>query len=408
MNPASNKPMAETIWNRNFICVIAANLLLCVGHFSVNTLVATYATFLGAAPVIMGLLTGMFFGIALAIRPISGPMITKVDKRTLLIGVFVLGGIVNIGYALFHSIPFFVAFRFLNGIQYSFVGSLIMTLAADSLPPEKLASGMGIYGVGGAVGTAFGPAIADWFFKLGTGIGGKDMGFTFVFLFAAAALSLAVIPSVILLPDKKTKEEIAGTGVWYKNIVTVHAFPTTFVMFFVMIGYAILNSYVFNFGAEQNIGNISLFYTFMACTLIVSRPLSGWLSDKFGVAKVIIPGLVIFAASFVIVGTSKTLEQAVIGGIIAALGVGSTQPAIQAMNMQSVTPLKRSVASNTIYIGMDLGLFAGPLLGSVVYEHSSFAFMFQMTAVPVLIGLVCFIIILPIYNRRRRQLESRV
>jgi len=227
-------------------------------------------------------------------------------------------------------------------------------------------------------------------------------------LFAAAALSLAVIPSVILLPDKKTKEEIAGTGVWYKNIVTVHAFPTTFVMFFVMIGYAILNSYVFNFGAEQNIGSISLFYTFMACTLIVSRPLSGWLSDKFGVAKVIIPGLVIFAASFVIVGTSKTLEQAVIGGIIAALGVGSTQPAIQAMNMQSVTPLKRSVASNTIYIGMDLGLFAGPLLGSVVYEHSSFAFMFQMTAVPVLIGLVCFIIILPIYNRRRRQLESRV
>ncbi|NMA24971.1 MAG: MFS transporter [Clostridiales bacterium] len=406
MNPAPNKPTAATIWNRSFICVIAANLLLCVGHFSVNTLVATYATFLGAAPVTMGLLTGMFFGIALAIRPISGPMITKIDNRMLLIGVFALGGIVNIGYALFHSIPFFVAFRFLNGIQYSFVGSLIMTLAADSLPPEKLASGLGIYGVGGAVGTAFAPAIADRVFMLGEGFGGQDMGFTFVFLFAAAALSLAVIPSVIMRPVRKTREEIAGTGAWYKNIITVYAFPTTLVMFFVVIGSSIINSYVFNFGKEQNIGNISLFYTFMACTLIISRPLSGWLSDRFGVAKIIIPGLVIFAASFVIVGTSKTLAQAVVGAIVAALGVGSSQPAIQAMNMQTVTPLKRSVASNTIYVGMDLGLFVGPLLGSVVYEHSSFAFMFQMTAVPVLAALVCFIIILPVYNRRRRELES--
>ena len=405
MNPASNKPITATIWNRNFICVIAANLLLCIGHFSVNTLVATYATFLGAAPVVMGLLTGMFFGISLAMRPVSGPMITKIDKRKLMIMVFVLGGIVNIGYALFHTIPLFVVFRFLNGVQYSFVGSLIMTLAADSLPVEKMASGMGMYGVGGAVGTAFGPTIADLFFKLGAKSGGQELGFTFVFLFAAAAFLVAVIPSVILKPDRKTREEIAGTGAWYKNIITSHAIPTTVLMFFVIIGYAIINSYVFNFGAEQRIENISLFYTFMAGTLIVSRPLSGWLSDKFGVARVIIPGLILFAASFIIVGTSKSIDQAIIGGVVAALGVGSTQPAIQAMNIQSVAPMKRSVASNTIYVGMDLGFFVGPLLGSIIYKHSSFAFMFQMTAVPIVIALACFIIILPIYNKRRRELE---
>ena len=405
MNPASNKPITATIWNRNFICVIVANLLLCIGHFSVNTLVATYATFLGAAPVVMGLLTGMFFGISLAMRPVSGPMITKIDKRKLMIMVFVLGGIVNIGYALFHTIPLFVVFRFLNGVQYSFVGSLIMTLAADSLPVEKMASGMGMYGVGGAVGTAFGPTIADLFFKLGAKSGGQELGFTFVFLFAAAAFLVAVIPSVILKPDRKTREEIAGTGAWYKNIITSHAIPTTVLMFFVIIGYAIINSYVFNFGAEQRIENISLFYTFMAGTLIVSRPLSGWLSDKFGVARVIIPGLILFAASFIIVGTSKSIDQAIIGGVVAALGVGSTQPAIQAMNIQSVAPMKRSVASNTIYVGMDLGFFVGPLLGSIIYKHSSFAFMFQMTAVPIVIALACFIIILPIYNKRRRELE---
>lgn len=406
MNPATNNAKV-TIWNRNFICVILANLLLVIGHFSVNTLVATYATFLGAAPVIMGLLTGMFFGISLVMRPISGPMITKMDKRTLLIGVFILGGVVNIGYALFHTIPFFVFFRFLNGVQYSFVGSLIMTLAADSLPPSKMASGMGIYGVGGAVGTAFGPTIGYQLFRFGERLSNADLGYTFVFLFAALAFSLAIIPSFILRPDNKSKEDIASTGAWYKNIITIHAVPTTLVMFFVIIGYAIYNSYVFNLGEEKNLGDgISLFYTLMALTLIVSRPLSGYLSDKFGAPKVIIPGMILFAASFLIVGTSNSLEQILVGAVVAALGVGSTQPAIQAMNMQSVSPLKRSVASNTIYVGMDLGLFAGPLLGSVIYKSSSFSVMFNITAIPVAIALISFIFILPIYRRRCAQLEG--
>lgn len=407
MDPASLNPAKVTIWNRNFICVVLANLLLCIAHFSVNTLVATYATFLGAAPVIMGLLTGMFFGISLAMRPVSGPMITKIDKRKLMIMVYVLGGIVNIGYAMFHTIPLFVVFRFLNGVQYSFVGSLIMTLAADSLPKEKMASGMGIYGIGGAVGTAFGPTIGYELYKLGTRLSNEDLGFTFVFLFAALAFTVAIIPSIILHPDKKTKEEVASTGAWYKNIMTVHAIPTTLVMFFVIVGYAIYNSYVFNFAKEQGISNMSYFYTFMACTLIVSRPLSGWLSDKFGAARIIIPGMILFAVSFIIVGSSKSLDMVLVGAVVAALGVGSTQPALQAMNMQTVSTLKRSVASNTIYVGMDLGLFIGPLLGSIVYEKTSYAFMFKVSSIPIVLALICFIIILPIYNRRRKVLEAQ-
>lgn len=405
MHPAVSKPNKVTIWNKNFVCVLIANLLLCVGHFSVNTLVATYATFLGAAPVIMGLLTGMFFAISLAMRPVSGPMITKIDKRKLMIAVYVLGGVVNIGYALFHSIPLFVVFRFLNGVQYSFVGSLIMTLAGDSLPREKMASGMGIYGVGGAIGTAFGPSIGYKLFEFGSKLIDKDFGFTCVFLFASLALSLAVIPSLVLSPDKKTKEELASTGAWYKNIMTVHAVPTTIVMFFIIMGYAVYNSYIFNLGAEKGISSMSYFYTAMAFTLMLSRPVSGWLSDRFGVAKIIIPGTILFAASFIIIGYSNSITMVLLGAIIAALGIGSTQPAIQAMCIQSVSPLKRSVASNTIYVGMDLAFFVGPLLGSVVYEQSSYALMFKLSSVPILLALLCFIIVLPIYKKRRHELR---
>jgi MFS family permease len=406
MNPASINPPRVTIWTRNFICVVIANLLLCVAHNSVNTLVASYVTFLGAVPVIMGLLTGMFFGVSLAMRPVSGPMITKIDKRKLMILIYVLGGIVNLGYAAFHSIPMFVMFRFLNGVQYSFVGSLLMTIAGDSVPKEKMASGLGIYGIGGAVGTAFGPAIGIGLLKFGTQIKNADFGFTLVFLFAALIFSLAIIPSVILNPDKKTKEEVASTGAWYKNIATVYALPTTMVMFFIIIANSLYSSYIVEFAKEQGIIGSGMFYTFMAGALIVSRPLSGWLSDKFGIAKILIPGMILFAISFYIVGSSKSLAMLLIGAVLAAFGYGAAQPTIQAMCMQSVSPLKRSVASNTIFVGMDLGLFIGPFLGSIVYAQTSYAFMFKISVIPVILAIICFIAILPIYKRRRRVLEN--
>jgi MFS family permease len=250
-SPISTLPEVTTVWNRNFICAVITNLALTLGHFSVNTHVATYATFLNAGPIAMGLLTSMFFGISFLLKPVTGPAMTKIDKRKLMIMVFAVGGVANLGYALFHSIGMFVVFRIINGIQYGFIGSLIMTVSSDSLPRDKMASGMGIYGVGGAIGAAVGPSIGHWLYEIGTQLKGEDFGYTLIFLFASVILFLGVIPSVILHPDKKTKEQVASTGVWYKNIVTVHALPTMIVLFFIILSYSTYNSYMFNLGADE-------------------------------------------------------------------------------------------------------------------------------------------------------------
>ena len=66
--------------------------MLGIAHFSVNPLVASYAIHLGASALVMGVLTGLFFGVALSMRPVAGPVITKFDKRKLMIMVFAIGG----------------------------------------------------------------------------------------------------------------------------------------------------------------------------------------------------------------------------------------------------------------------------------------------------------------------------
>ena len=80
-----------SIWNRNFICTLLSSFTLSIGHFSINPLIASYAVHLGASAYLMGLITGLFFGVAFAMRPVAGPVLTWFDKRKLMILVFFIG-----------------------------------------------------------------------------------------------------------------------------------------------------------------------------------------------------------------------------------------------------------------------------------------------------------------------------
>lgn len=399
------KKEITSIWNKNFICIMVINTLQCFGHFTGNPLVASYTKYLGTSGQMTGLLAGMFFGVAFAMRPVSGPMITKLDKRKLLILTFICGCTANLGYALFESVGAFAVFRFINGLEYSFLGTLVMTLASDNLPLDKMGSGMGIYTIGASVAASVAPATGSALLAFGTGFRDEGFGYMLVFLFSASLLALAIIPASMLSSDKKTKEETAGTGAWYRNILTVHAIPLALVILTVQTAYSLFNTYMIEFGKEQSIAGISVFFTVLALTLVLTRPMSGVLTDKFGAQKVIFPGMIVFALSFIVVGSSTKLWMVIVGAALAAFGFGSTHPPLVAMSMRTVDPAKRGVASNTIYLGLDLGLFLGPLLGAFVHEETNYGVMYKTAVVPIGLGFIMFMVALPIYKRRRAQLD---
>ncbi len=354
----------------------------------------------------MGLLTGLLFGVALSMRPVAGPVITKFDKRKLMILVFVIGGVTNFGYALFDNISAFIVFRLIHGLQYALVGTLTMTLAGNNLPEEKMASGMGIFALSSTLGMAIGPTIGIYVLNFGTHIKDESFGFTCVFLFAMLILVFGIIPSYLLSPDKKTEKDILETGAWYKNIASVHAIPMALVMFFTFIGWSLYNVYIVELANELGISGISSFFIILALVLLISRPASGWLTDTFGLAKTLPPALLLFAVSFIIVGSGKSIGTILAGAVIAAIGFGSFQPALNSMCILSETPLKRGVATNTLFIGIDLGLFVGPIVGGIVYEIYNYSIMFRSTSLVIVIAVLIFVISLPSYYRRRSTLEA--
>ena len=411
-NITEQKP--PTIWNKVYTCAFIANFMLAVSLFMVNPLVANYAKLLGADEVMIGILSGLYFGVAFAARPFSGPAIAKLNKKHIMLFAYALGVVVNVGYAISSDIPVFMAARILHGIEFAFVGSLTMTLASESLPAGKMGSGLGLFGIGGATANSIAPSIGMALRSWGERtFGSLQHGYTVVYVVAAAFMLISIIPCVIMPYAKPSREALSKLGAWYKNIFAKEALLPTAVITFMSVSVISYTIYMERYAEARGIGNIGLFFTVYAVALLASRPICGRLIDKHGAAKVFIPSAILIILSLVIIGFSNSLAMVLLGAAVAAIGLGGSQPTIQTMCLLSVSPIRYGVASNTIYFGIDFGYFLGPVIAGIIINHygllSSFRFsdghavtfspLYLTMVMPMLLALIIFIPGLSAYKR---------
>ena len=395
---------SESVWTRNFICAAIANTLLSTAHSSVNTLVSTYAAYLGAEAVLVGTLTGIFFGVSVAFRTAAGPMTTRINGRSLMICVYILGVLVHVGYTFFDNIAAFLVFRVFNGIQYSIIGSLTMKTATDSLPKSKVASGIGLYCISNSFANAVGPSAGVTAREIGTAIGGELFGFRAVFIFGGIMMLLALIPCFILT-DTGTPKPLPGS-VWYKEIVTVHSLAPAAAIMLLMLSYSLFSAYMVPYAELKGIPSINLFFLVHAMCLVGTRPLSGRLADRVGLLTVALPGALLFTVPLIIVSRGGSLSVMLIAAVIAAVTHGAAYPTIQAMCMQAELPERSGVSSNTLYLGIDLGYFLGPLLGSAVYARVGYSRMYLYAVIPCFLSAAVMLLFWPRLRRRHAEVAA--
>ncbi len=380
-----------SIWSKTYTCALLANILLTFSQQTVSALMTTYAKYLGAGAMVTGLVTGLYFAVAVAARPFAGPVITKCDKKKVMIYTYIIGIVTSVGYAFCKSIPMFILVRIFHGIEFAFVGSLSLTIIGDCTPKERLGLAVGMIGVGISLCAALGPnlglAINNW----ATAKWGESGGYTAVFLASAVLMVVAIIPAFLLPNSKPSKEALAGLGPWYKNIICKEAILPTVLMCLTSISSMLFTSYLVPVARERGIENIGLYFTVHAVVTLATRPFCGKLVDKLGIEKVFYPGCVVYILTFVIAAFATKLWMLFIAGFIAAISYGTVSPAIMALTVRCTTAEKRGVASNTLYFGMDIGNFLSPTLGGIVYALWGYASMFLIVGiVPILLSLLYF------------------
>ena len=385
------KNSEERIWNPKFTQIAIITTMFNLGHFMMNTLVPKFTDSLGATAALVGIVSSMFAVTSLGIRPVSGPAMDYFKKNRLLslaLGLIVLA---FIGYGFSKSVAVVIFSRLIHGMGIGIAAPLSMAMASSALPESKLASGLGVFSLNQAIATAIGPTI-------GLALSGS-IGYTATFLIVAAFVFISFLLTLQLkstAPPKKSKFRIQ-----LKRIIVPEVLIPAVITMFITIAFSSINFFIVIYGGLRGIANIGLYFTAYAVALLASRPISGKIADKYGADKAIIPGLVLFGISFVLISSAHTLVMFLVAGVVSAFGYGICAPLLMTLCMQLVPISKRGAASNTTYVGTDTGYLLGPTLAGFIItsvktttgnEVAGYELMYLLMIIPVVLALAVLIL----------------
>ena len=285
-----------------------------------------------------------------------------------------------------------MAVRLLHGIAVGVSAPLALAIAGNCLPEGKMASGVGVFTLGQAVATAIGP-------NIGLALS-RAVGYQMTFIAGGCVAALAC-GLCALLPADRTEGK-PPFRISLHNTFSKEVFWPAAMMLCVSVAYSCVNTYVAVYGEARGVANIGLFFTAYAIALLLSRPLSGAVSDRFGYFAAL------FALAYLVISLSGSLTLFLLAGVLTAFGYGTIQPNIQSLGMRCVPPERRGVAANTTYAGMSIGvLVSGPLSG-VICEWAQagtgdlvagYAVTFRLMILPVVLGALIFVC----YNKSRKK-----
>lgn len=95
---------------------------------------------------------------------------------------------------------------------------------------------------------------------------------------------------------------------------------------------------------------------------------SGFLVDKFGQKKVLIPGFIIFTLGAISIALSKTIGTIYMGSVLAGIGCGTYYGAAFSLTAQHVPPSKKGIATAIVNSGSALGFIIGMTGSSYVVK----------------------------------------
>ena len=390
------------IWNKAFIAIFMVALFQTMGQFVAHTLVPKYADSLGATASLIGLISGLYAGTALAFRPITSPtydMFNKKDILTIALSVTTLSFVV---FFLSRNITWIMIGRALQGLGIGVAGPMGLSIVASALPRESYSKGVSLYTVTQAFGQAIGPSIG---LELS-----QKIGYQKTFLCSAALMLVAVILTRFCADTPVSGDKHYQVG--FKNVFSKDAIPGAVVMLFACMPYASISAMMTIYGGLLGIEKIGLYFTFYAIGLLVFKPLLGGFADKYGFAKVMVGAMAVYAVAFVIFGFARTLPPLLIGALVAAAGYGVLHPTLQALCMRTALPENTGVAANTLYFFQDIGLFVGPYISGMAIDMfkaagsepaDAYAKSFMLMVVPLAISAVLTIILRDVIKRNIKR-----
>ena len=378
--PSSNQ---ESIWTKDFIILALVNLTTFIGFNMTTTGMPVYVSSLGASDLITGLVTSLATGAALFIRPFTGIMLDRFGRKGILISSIAAMAATTVAYAVFPILGIILALRLLHGIGWGLGSTATSTIAADIIPKNRFAEGMGYFALVSSLAIAVAPALSIVLLQ--------NVGILPVIIVAASSTVISLIlaflqPSQTILKIKN-KNKLKLT-----DLVDKRALLPAGIMFLISSAFASVTTFIVLHGQEKGVDNIFLYFVVYAFVTILSRPIIGKIIDKSGF---FVPGILATLGviiTLIMIAFADNIVMFCVAGIFGGLGIGTGMGTLQTMAVSAVPSKRRGVATSTFLFGCDAGIAIGAAIAGATAGAIGYGNMYLVMV--IFPAIACFIFII--------------
>ncbi len=381
------------LWNRTFLFCMLISGLANMSNGMLSPALPIYVTALGRGTEIAGTIVAVATFLSMFGRGLSGGWSDKYSRKTIILVCLISTVAAFLLFCFADSIPLLVLAKCLQGVSSGIITTVLCTIAYDTLPPELLGSGIGMFALAGSLAQCIAPSI-------GTALAKRGM-YTTLFASSAAAaavsfLILLTIPVELTAKAKRWQEaKRNGTaqrrGFHISDYLCRPAFPAAFLLIMNGIIHAAISNFLAHCGLSRGIESIALFFTINSIVLIVARPLCGRISDRRHIGWLIIPGYIAMGAACLLIATAKNMVPIVIAAVLYGFGFGATMATSQLWAIRAAGPDQRSTANSTYYVGGDIGLALGAYVAGALAAAVNYTVMYAIIAAVCAFSMLWFI-----------------
>ncbi len=382
--------MREKMYSKDILLILAASFFYFASPMLVTPLITGFSGSIGASAALMGIIGGMMNLCSLFCRPLVGNLADKISKYKV---SFIGAGLMTlscIGYIVSVSPAMVVAARIINGVGFACCSVCMSTWMSNMLPREKVGSGMGLYGMMNALGMAVAPGIGVSVYQM--------FGYRTAFVIA---LIFSALTGVIIqfISDKgepghrdKSAQEEQGKREGLR-LVEVKVLPIAAIIMLFAIPYCATQSFIVSYTEARKLSvEVSLFFPLYAAVLLVLRFTLKSLFDRLPFRTFLLGSAGSALLGITLLGLMKNNIVMFFAALFMAGGYGIMSSVCQSTAILRAGKERRGLANSTYYIGLDLGMTLGPVIGGFLYGHLDIRLFYPALLVTVPLALAVYVL----------------
>lgn len=380
------------LWTRPFISLTICFFLL---FLSLQMLLSSFPAYVKdefhTGNIQASLVTSVFALAAILSRFATAPLMQYVARIKLLVAGLVIAAATTALYATAGSFAMLLSLRIGYGIGFGMASTILPTLVSRIIPLRRMGEGIGYFGLSTSLAMSIGPSI-------GLNVM-KQAGFLPLTMIRMIT-SLVIFPVLWLSRSKRTyatedqvkpdQQAIPPTSKAKPRFNRKLLFPVLLNVF-LSITYSGLLSFLALFGDFVHIKQVGLFFLFNAITIILVRPFSGRIFDRYGHASVLIPSGLFVTASMLVLSNTHAMPMLIVSALLYGAGFGAIQPTIQAWMLRSSKPEQYGMANSMFYNSTDFGVAVGAILLGAISSVTNYSVMYGFSA-----GIMAIFVILSV------------